>query len=340
MILKMIVATALGLTTAVLAAMLVVRPSAAAHRKYTIAFATDGTSAPRVQAIARGGRSAARRLGVRFILAGPRYGGPAGDLVRTFQSLIARHVDAIATEGFEPQMKPTLAKVRAAGIKLIASGDDIAGKRALWVNHCSPAEYAHALADALASQIKGQGEYAIVRQPGQFPIANQWQSLIEAYVAKDYPKMHLDGVLDGSDVNGNPEPTNVENFMAAHPDLRGLIAVVPKGAYAVARAITETGKVGQVFSADNGGGSFGAPLPSFVRTGVAEIVFPSNPVKLGYLTVWATHYLLMRHHFKPGAYQAGGQIGLVWYYAKHRELRLGQPLTVTKTNVDLYANKF
>jgi rhamnose transport system substrate-binding protein len=337
---KTILATALVLTAAALAALLLARPSTAAHSKYTIAFATDGTSAPRVQAIARGGRWAARRLGVRFILAGPHYSGPGDGLVRTFQSLIARHVDAIATEGFDPQMKPTLAKVRAAGIKLIASGDDIAGKRTLWVNHCSPVEYAHALADALASQINRQGEYAIVRQPGQYPIANKWQSLIEAYVAKDYPKMHLDGVLDGSDANGIPEPTNVENFMAAHPDLKGLIAVVPRGAYAVAQAITETGKVGKVFSADNGGGSFAKPLPSFVRSGVAEIVFASNPVKLGYLTVWATHYLLTGHHFKPGAYQVGGPIGLVWYYAKHRELRLGQPLTVTKKNVDLYANKF
>jgi hypothetical protein len=31
---------------------------------------------------------------------------------------------------------------------------------------------------------------------------------------------------------------------------------------------------------------------------------------------------------------------LVWYYANHRELRLGPPLTITKTNVALYANKF
>jgi hypothetical protein len=28
------------------------------------------------------------------------------------------------------------------------------------------------------------------------------------------------------------------------------------------------------------------------------------------------------------------------YYARPRELRLGQPLTITKSNVALYANKF
>jgi hypothetical protein len=38
--------------------------------------------------------------------------------------------------------------------------------------------------------------------------------------------------------------------------------------------------------------------------------------------------------------QVGGPIGRVWYYPKHRELRLGQPLTVTKANLALYAKKF
>src|SRR5579862_7841199 len=33
-------------------------------------------------------------------------------------------------------------------------------------------------------------------------------------------------------------------------------------------------------------------------------------------------------------------IGVVYYYAKHQELRLGQPLTITKTNLRVYANTF
>ena len=76
------------------------------------------------------------------------------------------------------------------------------------------------------------------------------------------------------------------------------------------------------------------------RSGAAEVVYVGNPMKLGYLTVWAANYRLTSHHFKPGAYQVGGPIGRVWYYAKHRELRLGQPLTITKANVDFYKNKF
>ena len=55
----------------------------------------------------------------------------------------------------------------------------------------------------------------------------------------------------------------------------------------------------------------------------------------GYLTVWAAKYLLTGHHFRPGAYHVGGPVGLVWYYAKHQELRLGQPLTITKANLSV-----
>ena len=108
-----------------------------------------------------------------------------------------------------------------------------------------------------------------------------------------------------------------------------------------AEAITQAGRIGQVFSAGNGGSAFkGTPLVGWVRSGAMEDVVVGDPIKLGYLTVWAAHYLLTGHHFRPGAYQVGGPIGLVCYYAKHQELRLGPPLTITKKNVDQYANKF
>jgi len=48
--------------------------------------------------------------------------------------------------------------------------------------------------------------------------------------------------------------------------------------------------------------------------------------------------VLTGHHFRPGAYQVGCPIGLVYHYAKHEELRLGQPLTITRQNIGRYAN--
>ena len=328
------VAIALTLSLGSVAPTLLARPSGAAQPRYTIAQITYGRSS------VGGARAAAKTLGMRYILS-PNNNPPPPVLIRYYTSMIARHVDAIISDGYEPALRPILTRVRKAGILLISSGDDIAAKRDLWVSESDPVAYAHALADALASQINGQGEYAILGEQGQYPIADTWEKDVEAYVPKAYPSMKLDGVLTETGAGDEAEVDAVKSFMSAHPTLKGLIGIAPTEAYVAAEAIEQAGRIGQVFSAGNGGDALkGTPLVGWVRSGAMEDVVVGDPIKLGYLTVWAAHYLLTGHHFRPGAYQVGGPIGLVYYYAEHRELRLGPPLTITKENIDQYATKF
>jgi rhamnose transport system substrate-binding protein len=335
MIRKTVVAVALAVLLPALAATLLAAPSGAAHRRYTMA------SVAYFPSMAIGGRAAAQRLGMRYIVAASYNLGGEQGAIRLYKSLIARHVDAIATGGYDPALKPIFRKARKAGILLISSGDDIAGKRDLWVNYSSTAAFARALADALASQIDKKGEYAILDEQGEFPIAHTWAKAVAAYIPRAYPDMKSDGLQTETGAGDPKEVDSVKSFMAAHPNLKGLISVTPTEAYVAADAITQAGRIGQVFSAGNGGSDFkGTPLVNWVRSGAMEDVVVGNPIKLGYLTVWAAHYLLTGHHFRPGAYQVGGPIGLVWYYRKRQELRLGQPLTITKKNVAQYANRF
>jgi rhamnose transport system substrate-binding protein len=335
MIRKTIVAIPLALSLAAVGATLLARPSGAAHRRYTFAYVFPNP------AMAKGGRAAAKRLGVRYTLANCR-ACSGSDVIKLYKKLIvARHVDAIAANGYDPTLRPILTKVRKAGIVLVSSGDDIAARRDVWVNYSDPAAFAHALADALASQIGKKGEYAILDEQGEFPIAHTWAKDVVAYIAKAYPNMKSDGLLTETGAGDETEVDSIKSFMSAHPNLKGLIGITPTEAYMAAEAITQAGRIGQIFSAGNGGDDLGGtPLVGWVRSGAAEDVFAGDPVKLGYLTVWAAHYLLTGRHFRPGAYQVGGPIGLVYYYAKHRELRLGPPLTITKKNVDPYANRF
>jgi rhamnose transport system substrate-binding protein len=333
MIRKTLLGIALAALLAALAGALLARPTGAAHRKYTIGSFTYVN-------MSRGDREAAKKLGVRVVFGLCRPCSDAG-ATRVYESMIARHVDAIVSDGFNRNLKPLFRKVRKAGILLISSGDDIAGRRDLWVSPSSPVSYARALADALAAQIGTKGEYAVLEQKDEYPGADRWGEIAVAYMRKAYPKLKLDGVVDGTGAGDETEVESIKSFMASHPNLKGLIGITPTETYMAAEAITQAGRIGQIFSAGNGGGSFTDPqLIGYVRTGAADVVYTSNPIKLGYLTVWAAHYLLTGHHFRPGAYQVGSPIGLVWYYGKHRELRLGQPLTVTKKNVDRYANKF
>ena len=334
MIRRTLLLAALGVSLAALAAALLARPSGAAPRKYTIAYLTYVN-------YARGGREAAARLGVRILVPRCVASCSPSDEVTLYKSTIARHVDAIVSDGYNPALTPTFRKVRKAGILLISSGDDIAGARDLWVGPSDPVAYGQALADALASQIGKEGEYAILDEQGEFPIAKAWKKVVEDYIAKAYPKMTLDGALTETGAGDPAEVDSVKSYLAAHPKLKGLIGIVPTETYMAGEAITQAGRIGQVFSAGNGGASLADPqLRGYVQSGAAELVFTDNPNKLGYLTAWAAHYLLTNHHFRPGAYQVGGPIGVVYYYAKHQELRLGQPLTITKTNLSAYANKF
>jgi DNA-binding SARP family transcriptional activator/ABC-type sugar transport system substrate-binding protein len=331
-----------GLVTVAVVAALVSALSTreAAHQTYTIAYVTPNVGENIVQSIARGSRQAAARLGIHYILRG----GAANndfELSQIYRSMIARHVDAIISDGYDSALTPTFKNVRNAGILLISSGDDIAARRDLWVSQSTPAAYGQALADALAAQIHDKGEYAILEQRDQFPIATTWKNFVAAYIAKAYPHMKLDGVLDGTGAGDQAEIDSVKRFISAHPHLKGLIAITPTETYMAADAITEAGKIGQIYSAGNGDDSFGGTqLPEFVRSGATELVYGGDPTKLGYLTVWAANYLLTGHRFTRRQYQIGGPVGLVWYSPQHQELRLGQPITITKANVNQYANRF
>ena len=334
MIRKTTAATAIALTLGALAVTLLTGSTNAAHRRYTIVLPTY------IPGVVIGGRAAAKRLGMRYILAPDNVGGEQG-AIRYYKSLIARHVDAIVSSGYDPQLEPVFRKIRKAGILLVSSGDDIAGRRALWANYSASAAFAHALADALASQIHDKGEYAILDEQGEFPIAHTWAKDVSAYIAKAYPNMKSDGLQTETGAGDQTEANSVKSFMSAHPNLKGLIGITPTETYMAAEAITQAGRIGQVFSAGNAGTYLkGTPVVGYVRSGAMEDVIAGDPIKLGYLTVWAAHYLLTGHHFRPGAYHVGGPIGLVWYYRKHQELRLGPPLTITKKNVDLYAHRF
>ncbi len=152
--------------------------------------------------------------------------------------------------------------------------------------------------------------------------------------------MKLDGVQTETGGGDQNEVDAVKGFMATHPNLKGLIGIVPTEAYMAGEAITQAGRIGQVFSAGNGGNSLSDPSSSDTSEPRRRAVYASDLIKQGYLTVWAANYLLTGHRFRPGAYQVGGPIDRVWYYAKHQELRVGQPLTITKENVDKYANEF
>ena len=171
---------ALTLALAVVAGcVLAAGSSGAADTQRTIALVRgSGGFGDEVQ---QGARAAATALGDH--LAVQNADGTAQ--IGAIKSLIAQHVSAIAVDPDDAAaVKPALAQAHAAGIAALSVEQAVPGSGSVWVNQSGAAQYAQALADALASQMGRKGQYAIVGEQDQFPIANQWQRLIKSYVAK------------------------------------------------------------------------------------------------------------------------------------------------------------
>ena len=311
------------------------------QRTIGIVFPDPNTGAPLSREVEHGGSAAASALGDDLVII-PADGPEA--MTSAVKSLIAQHVAAIAVNTDQgpdtvKQVLPVLAQARAAGIPTLSSPEQFPGS--VWVSQSTADQYAQALADALSSQMGERGQYAIVACAPHTSIVPIWLKDVEAYVLQRYPRMKRVAVAYGDTGNGDDpvEAHMLRRLTKRHPHLRGLIFLCPAESSNVPPQIVRAHKVGKIFSAGNGGDC--PPLyiswVRNVRRGAEEVVCAGDPVKLGYLVVWAADYLARGHTFAPGSYNVGGPVGTVQYLAQDAELPLGQPLTITKANVDQYA---
>jgi ABC-type sugar transport system substrate-binding protein len=304
-----------------------------AQRNIGLVVRSDVSGAPYLE---NGGQAAAAALGDQLTI---KEAPDPPTQTRAIESLIAQHVAAIAVDNVQgdPAVSQALAKARKAGIPTLSFDKRYAGS--VWVSPSSPAQYAHTLADALASQMQRRGQYLIVPCRPANAIVGTYVTLIKAYVQHRYPRMHRVGVIYGGDGNGPAGSLLLRPLLRKHPHLRGLVFLCQDEAYNGPPQLIHLHKVGKVFSSGNG--SYYAPpvvepwLTS-VRLGVEQIVIPGDPAKLGYLTVWAADYLGAHYKLVPGRVPVGGPVGTVHYYLHHQELRLGRPLTITKANLAQY----
>ena len=312
--------------------------SGAAKTQRTIGMIVPGPGSPTAPEEVNGGEAAAAALGDQLTTT---VASDAPTQISTIESLIAQHVAAIAVDTDQgpatiKQVLPALARARAAGIPTLSFEQHYPGS--VWVSQSGPAQYAHALADALASQMKDRGQFIIVPCQGCESIVHTWLKDAEAYIQHRYPRMHRVAVVYGGLGNGPGGTIVLRPLLRKHPHLRGLIFLYPGASYTGPPQLVHMHKVGKIFTAGNGGDC--PPLyvayANSVRAGSAEMVCAGDPTKLGYLTVWAADYLARGNDLTPGSYNVGDPVGTVRYYSHDEELRLGQPLTITKANLAQY----
>jgi len=326
-------------TAAIAAGMYASVSSGAPREQRTIGLIVQGPGSPTAPEEENGAQAAAAALGDQ--LAVTEDASDASTQISTINSLIAQHVAAIAinTDAGRATIKqvlPALARARAAGIPTVSYEQRYPGS--VWVSQSGTTQYAHALADALASQMNERGQYVIVACRPSFHIVTTWLKAAKAYIPRRYPRMHRVGVVYGGTGNGPAGTLELRYVLKPHPHLRGLIFLCPSESYTGPPQLVRVHKVGKVFSAGNGGDCppLYITLAKSVLRGSAEMVCAGDPTHLGYLAIWAADDLATGHTLAPGTYAVGGPVGTVHYYSHDDELRLGPPITITKANLAQY----
>ena len=140
--------------------------------------------------------------------------------------------------------------VVAAGV--LAAGSSGAGRSpgSVRVSQPNPALFAHALADALASQMKGRGQYIIVPcRPNETELVHIWLKETKAYIPQRYPRMQLAGVVWGGTGNDAAGTLVLGPTLKAHPNLRGLIFLCQSESFTGPPQLVKAHLVGKVFTA-------------------------------------------------------------------------------------------
>lgn len=304
--------------------------------KPTVAFVPKLIGIPYFDAMQKGGKQAAKDLGVNFIYQGPSTADSAAQ-IQTIDGLIQRHVDAIAVAPDDPSaIKPILQKAKQAGIKVFTADTDAPNTvRQVFDEQASADAIGNATMDALASQMGGKGKWAIVSCGPTAQNLNTWIKFEKQRAKQKYPDMKLIGVkYAGEDQQQSKQIA--QQLMTANPDLKGLIGQCSTSAPGVAQAVQDQNKIGQVYST---GVATPTAMAKYIKNGAMAKVVLWNPVNLGYLTVWTGKQLAAGKSFS-GTENVGGPVGKVKYLSKEKTLLLGPPVVFTKKNIAKYNGKF
>ncbi len=316
---------------AVIIAALIMMPvsQGAAQKKLQIAFVPKLVGIPYFNAMEKGGNQAAKELGVDFVYTGSTTADSAAQ-IQIVDNLITKGVDAISVAPDDPAaISPILKKAQDKGIKVYTSDTDAPGSvRAVFVDQALAEDIGNTTMDELAGAMGGAGEYAIVSCGPTAQNLNAWIAIEKKRQAAKYPQMKLVALkYAGEDVQQGISVAR--DLITAFPNLKGLIGQCSTSAPAVAEAVTQMNKVGKIFAT---GISVPSLMRKYVKSGAVKSFVLWDPVKLGYLTVWAGQQLVQGKTFQP--VNNVPSIGSVKYLAQDKILLLGPPTVFQAKNVD------
>ncbi len=220
---------------------------AQAQDKPTMGVVVKIGGIPWFNAMETGIKETGAELGVDATMIGPTSADPALQ-VRAIEDLIAKGVDVIGVvPNDEKALEPVLKKAMAAGIKVVAhEGPGIQNKD--WdFELASVKGFGETHAELLAQAMGGKGEYAMFVGSLTVPLHNAWADAAIAYLKDKYPEMTLIGDRYGVAESVDDSRKTTLDLMAAHPNLKGILAFGSQGPIGAGRAIEERRMIGKFF---------------------------------------------------------------------------------------------
>jgi rhamnose transport system substrate-binding protein len=300
--------------------------------RVSVAFVPKLQGIPYFEAMNTGGQRAAQELGIEWIYRGSSTADP-GAQTEIVNSLIQQRVDVLVVAPNDPDsMAPVLQEAADAGIRVMTADTDAPGSvREAFVNQASPEGVGTALTESLLEAMGGQGRYAIVSCGQTAANLNSWIEVQRRVTAERYPNAEIvDVVYAGEDEA--QAVSMAKDLMNAHPDLTGLVGECTASAPGVAKAVTEAGRTGQVFTV-----GLGTPqsMKQYLENGSSSAAILWDVEQLGYLTAWAGLQIASGTPFQP-TNEVNPELPAVTWDEGSKELLLGDPLRITTDNVDQY----
>jgi rhamnose transport system substrate-binding protein len=279
----------------------------------------------------KGADKAAADLGVELIFDGPTDPDPAKQN-EIIENWITLGVDAIAAACENRDgISTALRKAQQRGIKVLTyDADSAPDARSFFINQATPEGIGNALMDEASRLCGKEGEFAIITASLTAQNMIEWQKHIEARRTSQHPGMKMVALRPCDDLKDKAQ-AEATALLAAHPNLKLIMAICSPAVPGAAEAVKQAGKAGKVKV-------IGLGLPSenrrYVKEGVTDTVILWKTEDLGYLTVHAA-VALAKGELKPGAksYQAGA---LGEFEIQGDNILLGKPFLFTKENIDQF----
>ena len=299
-------------------------------RRLTIAMMPKAKGDPYFVSCRAGAEEAARELGVDLIWDGPTSLDPAkqNELV---ESWITRQVDviAVAVEN-RAGISTVLRKAKERGIHVLTwDADAEPDARDFFVNQATPEGIANALTDEAARLMGGTGDFAIVTGALTAANQNEWMAFIRKRLSAAYPNVKLVTVRP-SDDDRDKAFVETQTVLKVYPSVKLIMAISAPAVPGAAEAVRQAGRTNVSV--------IGLSLPNinkpYVHAGVVQTVVLWNTRNLGYLTVYAGSQLAGGTLRADARSINAGRLGAL--EVRRGQIILGEPLLMTKANIDSY----